>query len=57
MNTLVIFIVRLILGIVFGIILIRLFRPEWETYHGVIAGLIIVALAYVFALFRRKKQK
>ena len=56
MNTLLIFTVRLILGVVFGIILIRLFRPEWTIFHGVITGLILVGLAYGMALFRKKKQ-
>ena len=57
MNTFLIFVVRLILGLVFGIIIIRLFRPEWGIYHGVGTGLILVALAYGMALFRKKKQK
>jgi len=55
MNTLLIFIVRLILGLVFGIFLIRVFRPEWSIFHGVAAGLILVALAYGMAFFRQKK--
>jgi len=57
MNTFLIFVVRLILGLVFGIIIIRVFRPEWGIYHGVGTGLILVALAYGMALFRKKKQK
>ncbi len=55
MNAFLIFVVRLILGLVFGIIIIRLFRPEWGIFHGVVAGLILVALAYVMAFFRKKK--
>ena len=57
MNAFLIFVVRLILGLVFGIFLIRVFRPEWGIYHGVIAGLILVAMAYGMALFRKKKQE
>jgi hypothetical protein len=57
MNSLLIFVVRLILGLVFGIILTRLFRPEWTLFHGVIAGLVLVALAYGISLFRKKKQE
>ena len=57
MNALLIFTVRLILGIVFGIILIRMFRPEWTIFHGVITGLVLVGLAYGMALFRKKRQK
>ncbi len=55
MNSLLIFVVRLILGLVFGILLIRLFRPEWGVYHGVGAGLILVALAYGMVFIRKKK--
>ncbi len=55
MNSLLIFIVRLILGLVFGIFLIRVFRPEWGIFHGVAAGLILVALAYCMTFFRQKK--
>ena len=57
MNAFLIFVVRLILGLVFGILLTRLFRPEWELYKGVITGLILVALAYGMAFFRKKNQK
>ncbi len=57
MNALLIFVVRLILGLVFGIILTRLFRPEWTIFHGVIAGLVLVALAYGMSFFRKKKQE
>ena len=56
MNTLLIFIVRLIIGVVFGIILIRMFRPEWTVFHGIITGLVLVALAYGMAFFRKKKE-
>ena len=55
MNALFIFVVRLILGLVFGILLTRLFRPDWTIYHGVITGLILVALAYGMAFFRTRK--
>ncbi len=55
MNAFLIFIVRLILGLFFGIIIIRLFRPEWGVYHGAGIGVILVALAYGMALFRKKK--
>ncbi len=57
MNALLIFTVRLILGIVFGIILIRIFRPEWTVFHGVITGLVLIGLSYGMALFKKKKQK
>ncbi|MBT3176598.1 MAG: hypothetical protein HOG03_00775 [Desulfobacula sp.] len=55
MNAFLIFVVRLILGLVFGILITRLFRPEWGIYKGVGAGLILVALAYGMAFLRKKK--
>ncbi|MBU1194112.1 MAG: hypothetical protein KKE62_07260 [Proteobacteria bacterium] len=54
MDKLLIFVVRLILGLVFGIIIIRLFRPEWGIHYGVGAGLIFVTLAYGMQFFRKK---
>ena len=56
MNALLIFVVRLILGLFFGIILTRLFRPDWGIYHGAGTGLILVALAYGMSFFRKKKS-
>jgi uncharacterized transporter YbjL len=55
MNAFLIFIVRLILGLFFGLIIIRFFRPEWGVYHGAAVGVILVALAYGMAFFRKKK--
>ena len=55
MNALIIFVVRLILGLVFGILLTRLFKPDWGFHQGVIAGIILVALSYCMAYFRQKK--
>ncbi len=55
MNSLLLFVVRLILGLVFGIILTRLFRPEWGIYHGVGMGLILTAIAHGMTFFRKKK--
>ncbi|MEH0022690.1 MAG: hypothetical protein V6Z89_23780 [Desulfobacter sp.] len=56
MNELIIFTVRLIIGLAFGIILTRLFRPEWGIFHGVGTGLILVALAYGMRFFRKSKD-
>lgn len=56
MNALIVFLVKLILGLTFGIILIRLFRPEWGIYHGVVTGVILVALSYGLGYFRKKQQ-
>jgi len=56
MNSLLIFVVRLILGLVFGILLIRIFRPEWGLFYGVVSGLILVALAYALRYFKTSKS-
>jgi hypothetical protein len=55
MNSLLIFVIRLILGLVFGILLIRVFRPEWGLGYGIVTGLILVALAYAMRYFRSSK--
>lgn len=55
MNTLVIFTIRLILGLAFGIILTRLFKPDWGIYHGVATGVVLVALAYGMSYYRKFK--
>ena len=57
MNAFLIFVVRLILGLVFGILLTRMFRPEWGIFQGVVTGLVLVGLAYVMAFFRKKKKQ
>ncbi|WP_457551200.1 hypothetical protein [Desulfobacula sp.] len=57
MNAFLIFVVRLILGLVFGILLTRMFRPEWGIFQGVVTGLVLVGLAYVMAFFRNKKKQ
>lgn len=56
MNALIIFVVRLILGLVFGILLTRLFHPEATIFYGAAVGLILVALAYGMAAFRNRKK-
>ena len=56
MNTLIIFIIRLIIGLTFGIILTRLFKPDWGIYHGVVTGIILVALAYGMSYYRKLKK-
>lgn len=57
MNALIIFVVRLILGLVFGILLTRLFKPDWSIYHGVVTGLILVGLSYGMAMFRNRNKE
>lgn len=56
MNELLIFLVRVILGIFFGVILIRVFRPDWGIYHGIATGLALVSLSYILKYYREKKS-
>ncbi len=56
MNALIIFLVRLILGLAFGILLTRLFRPDWTIFHGMGMGILLVGLTYGLIFFRKKKQ-
>ncbi|NWH04437.1 hypothetical protein [Desulfobacter latus] len=56
MNSLIIFIIRLIIGLAFGIILTRLFKPDWGIYYGIVTGLILVALAYGMSYYRKLKK-
>ncbi|MBF0379225.1 MAG: hypothetical protein HQK72_17350 [Desulfamplus sp.] len=57
MSNLYIFIARLILGLTFGVLLTRIFRPEWSILHGIIMGLILVTAAYLMQMMRNKKIK
>ncbi|MCK5836063.1 MAG: hypothetical protein KAH09_02255 [Desulfobacula sp.] len=56
MNEFIIFIVRLILGLAFGIVLTRLFRPDWGIFLGIITGIVLVALSYGLSFFRKRRQ-
>ncbi|WP_186441053.1 hypothetical protein [Desulfamplus magnetovallimortis] len=57
MNTFYVFIARIILGMVFGILITRIFRPEWTIFHGVAMGAGLVAVAYVMSMIRQKNKK
>ncbi|SMC74471.1 hypothetical protein SAMN02746065_1094 [Desulfocicer vacuolatum DSM 3385] len=52
-----IFIVRLILGMAFGILLTRIFRPEWSIFQGIALGGGLVAGAYLMQLMRQRNSK
>ena len=56
MNVLIIFTIRLILGLAFGITLTRLFKPDWGIYPGVATGVVLVALAYGMSYYRKSKR-
>jgi len=57
MGGLYIFIARVILGMVFGILLTRIFRPEWSVFHGVAMGIGLVAAAYLMQMIRDRNKR
>jgi len=57
MNTAGILIVRLILGMVMGIVIMRIFRPDWGMIGGAVLGLGLVAVAYLLQMARGRKTK
>ncbi|MFH1157116.1 MAG: hypothetical protein V1793_25240 [Pseudomonadota bacterium] len=54
MNSFYIFIVRLILGVVLGIVITRIFRPEWNMISGAGVGMGLVAAAYLMQMIRKR---
>ena len=56
MNELMIFVVRLIIGLVCGIFLTRLFHPEWGVITGAIIGVVLVAIVYGIRLLRKQSS-
>jgi len=57
MNNFYIFIVRLILGLVFGILIARIFKPDWSIFAGALTGLGLVLAAYLMQMVRTRKSK
>ena len=58
MKNFYVFVIRFILGIVFGIVLSRMFNPDWSTFQGAGLGAAFVAAAYFLDFMKnRKKQK
>ncbi len=57
MNIFLIFVARLILGLVFGILIARMFKPEWEIYQGALMGIGLVGLSYGMSFFRTRKKE
>jgi hypothetical protein len=53
---LVIFVIRAILGIIFAILVMRLFHPDAGMVTVMILAVIFVGLAYIFESFRKKKK-
>lgn len=56
MRNLYVFVIRFILGIVFGIVLARMFNPDWSTLQGAALGVTLVAIAYLLDVMRKRKK-
>ena len=57
MKSFYVFVIRIILGIVFGIVLARVFNPDWNVFQGAGLGVALVAVAYLLDFFKKKKKK
>ncbi|MCK5097188.1 MAG: hypothetical protein KAR45_03755 [Desulfobacteraceae bacterium] len=57
MRNLYVFVIRFILGIVFGIVLARIFNPEWSMFQGAGLGLAFVAVAYLLDFIKNRKKQ
>ncbi|MGB5986808.1 MAG: hypothetical protein WBG37_16010 [Desulfobacterales bacterium] len=56
MNRIYIFILRAILGGVFAVIAVRVFRPQAGVGFTVLLGAILVALAYLREYYRKRSH-
>jgi len=57
MKNFYVFVIRFILGIVFGIVLARVFNPDWSVFQGAGLGLAFVAVAYLLDFMKTRKKK
>lgn len=57
MKNFYVFVIRIILGIVFGIVLARVFNPDWSVFQGAGLGVILVAIAYLLDSLKKRKKK
>jgi hypothetical protein len=57
MKNFYVFVIRMILGIVFGIVLARVFNPDWSVFQGAGLGIILVVIAYLLDSFKKRKKQ
>ncbi len=57
MNELLVFVVRLLLGFAFGVVIMRIFRPEWGFPGGIGIGFALVAAVYALRYFKAARNK
>ena len=56
LNQLYAFIVRAVIGLVFAVVLTRMFRPDWEVSYTVGLAGFLVGMAYLMEYFRKKRS-
>lgn len=57
MKNFYVFVIRISLGIVFGIVLARVFNPDWNVFQGAGLGVLLVAVAYLLDFMKKRKKK
>ena len=57
MNQLYIFIIRAILGAVFAVIAVRIFKPQAGVGFIVLLAVILVGLAYLKEYYRKRNDR
>ena len=56
MSPFVIFVMRAVMGVIFAVLVMRLFHPEAGMVTVMIVAIILVGLAYIFESFRKGKN-
>lgn len=57
MNKFNIFVIKIILGAVFAVILMRIFYPMVHFFYVAVLGVFMVGMSYFFGYLRSKKRK
>ena len=52
-----IFVIRAILGVVFAVVLMRIFHPEFHIVYVAGFAIVLVSLAYLLEFWRKKKME
>ncbi len=55
MNRFYVFIIRIILGAAFAVLLSRFFYPNWKILYVAGLGAFLVAVAYILEYWRKRK--
>jgi hypothetical protein len=55
MNSFILFFIRAVLGLAFAVLITRMFRGSVELDYVAGLAVVLVAIAYVFEYFRKRK--